>query len=235
MTKNPDFLKRFTFFEIIQILVILALVIIAIISGQKVTQQARDKRIWADIEKYLAAYATFELMHNSAPGDIEDAFMIWGHLPNIGCVDESVTFNPKGCNGNGDSQIDAYTEEFRAWQHLALSNLIDYSFSGEKGETKPFHPGHNVPEGAYLGSIYRLFFFDKSNGIMFESDDSKQGFPSEIILNFEEKLDDGSPLSGKIIGIDDDNTSCLVKSDDNTEYNRSDAKKNKCKIFFPIP
>lgn len=225
--------NRFNLYETLLVFVILALVAIAMLSGQKVTQQARDKRIWADIEKYLAAYATFELMHNSVPGDTEDAYMLWGEMQDIGCIDESVLFTPNGCNGNGDSEISPMNEEFRAWQHLALSNLIDYNFTGAKDKNSIFKTSINVPQGAYPNSMYRLLSYQGTNGVLFETTDQTAGFPIEIILNLEDKLDDGNPETGKIYGLNDESNKCLTP--EGNRYIDSAPKDAKCKIFFPTP
>lgn len=127
--------KAFTLVELAIVIVIIGLLVGGVLAGQELIQQAKIRSFIKQLESYRAAVIVYTDKYKFLPGDQPDAFRFWGSL--TGCTDDMVTsLNAGGCNGNGNGAIEDGGfpfEVYRAWQYLALANLIKGSYTGVTG------------------------------------------------------------------------------------------------------
>lgn len=233
--------RKVTFVEIVLVATIFSLMGLGVLAGYQIADQAKRKRVLADVEKYFATLTTFNLMYDAYPGDINFAFNLWPELHKE-CTDAKVTLDANGCNGDGNGKVAEMSEEFRAWQHLSFSGLLADPFSGMKDEQFSFISGHNVPAGSYPGTIYRFIYMRspahglKTNGIMlqFPFPSNEAGIPVNEAKMFDLKVDDGKPSSGRVYGMNDDSRSCYNSEDIKGLSYITAEKDHRCRLFFVL-
>ncbi len=212
----------FTLLELSIALTIIALVVGGIMTGTSMIHSANLQSIISETEKYTIAFDNFQNQYQSLPGDMPDAINVWGaaHATPATCENTAST-GPETCNGDGNASIDN-EEGFRAWQHLANSELIEGQFTGVAGSAgiADHDFGTNAPkatfgDGVGWGTTYTADFSGGANANFFAysylydgyltigSDDGIRadgGFlsPSDA-LNIDIKIDDQKPGTGNVI------------------------------------
>jgi prepilin-type N-terminal cleavage/methylation domain-containing protein len=201
----------FTLVELSIVLVIIGLILGGVMVGREMIRGAQVNRIVSDLTAYDAAVVTFQDKYNALPGDITNATQFWSGTT----------------NGNGNGQIaigsvpSAPSDSYRAWQHLALSQLIKGSFSGSAGPNSVSYHGQdsvigvNVPKASISTAGFTFQYlasasaygdrFDGSYGNYLQVGGdagwhTEVGFltPAEA-YKIEEKLgDDGLPGTGNV-------------------------------------
>ena len=125
-------IKGFTLIELSIVIVIIGLIVAGVVGGQSLVKQANLKAVMTEVSQYRVAINTFKLEYDYLPGDIPNAFAYWGSQN--GCTNSIVVdhiSNPNGCNGDGNKRISHWGGEgYRAWQHLALAEIIAGTYTG---------------------------------------------------------------------------------------------------------
>lgn len=218
------------------------LVFLVLGSAHRYVQFIEERKIWQQAQQYLTAMAVFELLYDYLPGDHPDAF---GQIKALqqDCTDAVSLDDLRGCNGNNDGKIAAYSEEFRVWHHLSKVGLVNQSYKvpfEDSEENPPFIPSINVPVAPYSKGFFRFIYFDdalyqeKSNGIMFQlqkDDYAYEGISAKAAMRLEHILDDNHPLKGNIYGVQDERQNCyqLVNTKANSIIYNPEGY---CRIFF---
>ena len=220
----------FTLLELAIVLIVLGLLAGGVLTGQSLIHAAEINSIAADYTRYTQASIAFREKYFARPGDMSNATQFWGFAGTTtpDCVSNSgitTISTPGTCDGNGNNIMDygitpkASTEQFRAWQQLALAGLIEGSYTGNAGAVTGRDPdnGINTPVskiasagwgyGYYdnsLGLNPYSFNYDMRNWLVFGNEDDND-WPDGIAissldaLNLDTKLDDGKPGTGSVL------------------------------------
>lgn len=198
----------FTLIELSIVLVILALLVGGILSGQSMIANARLKKISSDATLYLAALKNFQDKYQYLPGDFPSATTVWSAT--TGCPGStSVGAGNATCNGNGDGRIGAYgdgtnAESYHAWKQLFNAKLVPGPLVGD---TWPA-PESSV-KNAYFLPMYAgsaaghndLFDGDYDHVFVFGAGTGTNAGPAlsaESARRIDEKFDDALPALGTI-------------------------------------
>jgi type II secretory pathway pseudopilin PulG len=212
MTAHKQNKKGFSLVELSIIIIIAGLLMGALVAGQVLMKNAQWRQVMGEVRNYKIAVATFKLKYSALPGDIANAYDFWGSSCN-----DTASY----CNGDADGQIymkdyEANTREdseaYRAWQHLALSQLIPGTYSGQGGQelngTDGGDIGWNMPESVIRPDVGYIIKYTKSLNLiqLARSDASQNNSPSFTFMEtkdaktFDMKFDDGLPSEGRILG-----------------------------------
>jgi prepilin-type N-terminal cleavage/methylation domain-containing protein len=151
---QAKFKKGFSLIELSIVLVIIGLLVVTVVAGKSLLNQAKLNSIVSDYTRIQANYKTFALTYGSIPGDFSEAYDFWGA--------DCDTVQSK-CDGDGDGKIEYSTgtddvESFRAWQHLALAELANFSGTGEATASGIAVIGENTPLSKYGAGGYSFYY-----------------------------------------------------------------------------
>ncbi len=223
MHPQPPILNRkaFTLVELSIVIVIIGLIIAGVTAGKSLVRAAQLQSVINDMNKYTASFQAFKLQYGYFPGDLPVATNYWGTGASGSCPNGSAS---AGCNGNGDRHVDWPSEVYRFWQHLALANLVQGSYSGTS-TTNAAVPGVNVPASAISGGGYSVGYgcFTGNtfingglcgNDLAFGAALANNGMVNPIINpieanNIDVKIDDGVPSTGIIKNRMDTGPTCV--------------------------
>lgn len=213
----------FSLVELSIVLVILGLLTGGILAGQSLIRAAELRAVGTEYQRYLTATQTFRDKYFAIPGDMSNATKFWGIAAGTGSDATCFLFastDAKTCDGNGNGMIDLpdgsnYSEHNRFWQHLANAGLIEGSYPGNYawpaaiGVNTPksklnnagwsvysvpgYFPGDALSVAGTLGNYFTLGAYTAG------------WFPINAVLkpeeawNIDTKLDDGKPMSGKVV------------------------------------
>lgn len=164
----------FTLIELSIVLVIIALIIGGILTGQELVSAAYIRKTATDLVKYQTAMATFSTKYNCIAGDCSSANMFFG-TDNSGCPHNlnSGGSNTGVCNGDGNGLINGWSngstvnvENIFVWEELSYANMIPsmdvgpIMLPGQSWDMTKGGPtwiskviGYNVPASAYSGNV----------------------------------------------------------------------------------
>ncbi len=115
--------KGFTLVELAIVMVIIGLMIGAVLKGQTMIDNARQKRLMSDLQGLTASYYSYLDMYNALPGDDPNAAGRW-----------SVA------NGDGNGYIGNAAEQQAALQALRYARLISGDPTLTGVAARPRHP-----------------------------------------------------------------------------------------------
>lgn len=122
--------KAFTIVEMALVIIIIGVLMVAIIGGRELVDQAKAKKIISEFEMILNASQSFRSTYDDMPGDMPDAYLYF--LTSCDII-------PEKCNGDGDGRVEGVgmvmpnnddNESLRSFQHLALAEMFLGSFTG---------------------------------------------------------------------------------------------------------
>lgn len=189
----------FTLIELSIVLVVIALLISGVITGQKMIENARIQKIIYEIQDYQSVFSAFYENYKALPGDMIDATAV---LPNGGTTS----------NGDGDRTIlwDSSTtpsEGLLAWQHIELAEMMHFggmpgSSTGNDAIVDETIPNSTVSPrlgfGVYTTSGVTQFIVGANDT---SSHLNTGGYFTPLNLySIDQKLDDGEAGSGAVSG-----------------------------------
>ena len=169
--------KGFTLVELAIVLVIIGIILGAVLKGQELIKNAKEKRLYNTYREMIAAINTYLDRYNALPGDDPKASSRWSGQP----------------DGNGDGQIAGLyftctnttaQESCYLWQHLRASGIIGGDSNDRTNISHPF--GGKVAVG-----------WTSINGVT-DHWIGFQNIPEDIALSIDEKYDDGVYNTGSI-------------------------------------
>jgi prepilin-type N-terminal cleavage/methylation domain-containing protein len=233
--------SAFTLIELSLVLVIIGLIIGGLLAGQELLQQAKLRKVITEVQQYNTAVNAFRLTYNALPGDMKDAYNIWG----APCGTNN-NHPQTGCNGDGDrtwigasgsSQFD-YGDGRRAWQHLSLAEVISNDWpGGAPGSTTV--PGSNVPRTPLGGDSMWTFVYRGGNALRLSAPRPPPDTPHfqgtwdavrvHDAFAIDMKMDDGHAQTGRVIPADGSTppSQCILNGDYRMAGNNIE-----CMMFF---
>jgi len=169
----------FTLVEIAIVLVIIGLLLGGVLKGQEMIKNAEIRSTISDVQGLTTAIYAYRDRYNALPGDDANAV-----VNSSSATDVAV--------GNGDGQIKVvgtYKEDEQFFLQLRAAKLI--TGTGVKGDSHSLGGATTVAYQTYT---------DKSNG----NEICLSGIDAENAIILEAKEDDGSPITGSIIGHNSD-------------------------------
>lgn len=256
--------RAFSLVELSIVLVILGLLVGGVLSGQSLIRAAELRSVSSDYARYVAATQSFRDKYFALPGDMTNATQFWGSAGGTGgdaaCFTGQTAAARNTCNGNGDGQIFGvtgvvYGERFASWKHLANAGLVEGSYTGSNGDvpaspTYVAQPGTNVP-AAKLSQGFFDIVYERPSPSQYAAATSVNvnviaiygaGSTTFGILrpeeawNIDTKLDDGSPVYGKVFANKKTSpvgTDCASSDADNATYDFTQTGKN-CNLKIAI-
>ncbi len=136
--------KGFTLVELAIVLVIIGLVVSGVLVGGSLMDSAKTLNLISDTKKFKQQVEEFYGRYQSLPGDMYNAK--YSEDFKMGVWESAIA------NGNGNGRIeqediDGTNEEVLAWQHLALSGILNANVTGE------FSGGYIVDENILQGGV----------------------------------------------------------------------------------
>ena len=211
----------FTLVEMSIVLVVIGLLVGGVLIGQELIRSNELTRISSDALRYQGALNIFLEKYNALPGDMPNATKYWP--AKASCPTGTGTGT---CDGDGDGNIGIFDgnnpiciESTRAWQHMALSNIISGQYTGAKpvGTTSycGANAGENAPgtsfgNGAYSWMLpndytaWLYFSIQKYNMLYVGGTHSGTDLPVYALFTTTEafaidtKVDDGKPGQGRV-------------------------------------
>jgi len=240
--------QGFSLVELSIVLVILGLLTGGILGGQSLIRAAELRSISSSYATYTTAVQTFRDKYFALPGDMNNATQFWGSAGGTStdstCYTSQTAGSPATCNGNSDGQIFTsaflYSERFASWKHLANAGLVEGNYTGvTAGAAGTFteNIGGNMPRAKLSNGFFDLSF-DPENTILYapatQGDTNVIGLYSttttrgilkpEEAWNIDTKMDDGSPVYGKVYANKKTSTvgtDCASSDADNATYDFS--------------
>ena len=209
MQKN----KGFTLVEMAVVITIIGMIIGGITLGSNLIHNAQLNNINTEMQKHIQAIKIFQDKYHAMPGDFSTATSYWS----------------AATNGDGNGQI-AAAEEFYAWYHLSLAQMVEGRFTGTAGTmgTKDRIVGTNIPASQFPGAGWGLTFIDLSGstGLLYSTGNAAPNhvlwlggrsisgttnhqtplLTSEEAELLDKKIDDGVPSTGKVMAQDNTST-----------------------------
>ncbi len=247
----------FTLVELSIVLVIIGLIVGGILAGQEMVRASELNRILTDKDRYMAAYNTFRGKYNALPGDMRNATDYWGTASG-GCP-SGARSGTQTCNGNGDGFIGGvwdgnnptFVESSLAMQHLALSGLIQGSFTGYPTAGCTYcamQIGTNAPSTSIQGATF--MFYSQSTGhasffgvvpkraLLFGNTGGDTYVPVLPALKpsetqaIDNKIDDGKPGTGIFVVSSDLSPNCPTTNVASTAVYNITATGLQCAFLF---
>ena len=171
--------KGFTLVELSIVLVIIGLLIGGVLKGKAMIDNAKQKRVRADIDGIVAATYNYQDKFGYLPGD---------DPTDISAAPLSVT----GCTGgNGDGLFSNVTEDTCAWRAIIAAGFV----AGDKTKTTETLVAKRSPYGGRY--LFRYGNNINSSGIS-GNYIYVENIPLEVIYSLDRKYDDGVYNTGEI-------------------------------------
>jgi|GEM_PF-1233042 len=207
----------FTLIEMAIVLIVIGAITSAIIGGNALIENGKISSDAATLKRYHVIYEQYKDLYRAIPGDHVKAYDYWG----TDCATTEAI-----CNGNGDRGIDSTDESFLFFRHLFLAELIEDDLTGvEFDSTEQAVIGTNTPileQNSLTLYPLKLELIDfMVRGKDFGSTSSKSGniltmakvklnggvylprqpsLTPKIAKKIDEKIDDGKPGTGEVLG-----------------------------------
>jgi prepilin-type N-terminal cleavage/methylation domain-containing protein len=224
--------------ELSIVLVIIGLGISGVLAGRHLLRQSELQEVIKEIASLRGQVLAFRDKYGAAPGDISTATLHWTSGTANGNGDGHIT-NSGGPTGN---------ENFRAWQHLVLAQLMEGGYTGAavSGGNDYAVFGTNVPVST-LNSGGAGYYLDYASWYSLASGDAivlggsklndkplNSALTPEDMANLDRKLDDGQPRSGIVIA--DSGADAPANCDTGTPQIYNFANKElSCRLIYFYP
>jgi prepilin-type N-terminal cleavage/methylation domain-containing protein len=182
--------SAFTLVELAIVIVIIAVLLAGVLQGKELIDNAKINSQVKSLESLKSAYTMFKFKYDCVPGDCNKA----------------TNFFTGATNGDGDSQV-SISERPQVWMHLNLSKIT--TFLPHPVACTGFPCIYAKFDQASAQVFWApLWGYPKSaNWILISNFDAGLGagppaFTQYETFKIDEKLDDGKPSTGNVLGID---------------------------------
>lgn len=225
--------KAYSFLEIVIILAVVSILISVVLYAQKIKYFSKAIALGNEIYSFKAATINFYNKYDAIPGDMVDAYNIWGSM----CAATS-----GDCNGDGDNQIDS-DETDMALIHMALEELIAYGNINNTSYYQFSYPtqGELYYKNSTATVSERTYYSDALSRNILEVADGTSKLPfisADMAQKLDFKLDDGLPKTGDITAVAPSTNACIDATNnvyyDNEDGSTPSASEYECSFAVPI-
>ncbi len=231
----------FTLIELSIVLVIIGLIVGGVVGGKALIKSSEVHALVTTMDRIKTSVNAFYLQYDALPGDFREAGDYW---PNCDST-------PANCNGDGDNTVETDAEKYRAWQHLALADILPSSMSGVVNGSGNCEIGVNIMDTPMNGgglmfnsASYAWWPRRLDMGLQFGSRDNvvhsscldNPIVTAAVARKIDRKIDDGLASDGNMFSLDGGGASgeCLVdQGGADNNYNVA-ATEAGCRVFFDI-
>lgn len=202
-------LRGFTLLEMSIVMVIIALIAGAIMTGKSFIRAGQLRAVITEYDLYVKAVGEFKDKYRALPGDMRNPDTIWpAAAATIGDGNGRIGATIGGALPYEQLQAG---ETYFAWNHLGLSGLIDGKYTG--AGMSPV-AGSNVPSSKLEGAAWALTYYLSPAGSPFDWGDHfdhifmSTGFNADgtfaptyttsEAFEIDNKIDDGRPGTGNV-------------------------------------
>ncbi len=202
--------QGFTLIELSIVLVIIGLIVGGVLIGQDLIKAAEVRAAIGQLEKYDAAANTFRTKYNGIPGDLANAASFG--FDTTGIASTSLGNGLLNRTNNDGTSFDSEAAAF--FDHLAFANMISEQITASDftaanvdaiaayvPTSKLGRGSLVVPAGLSGTNFFVLGVPTVTDGVLTFTDGT--AIPVIDAFNIDGKLDDGVPVTGRVIAVTD--------------------------------
>jgi len=253
VTKNSA--SGFSLVELAISLVVIGLLVGGILKGSELAENARLSRAIRQVQGYEGAMATFKDSYGSFPGDIANPDT---RLPNCSTAACVPVLGGASANGNGNGIIEPVATYYSGgpwalgeernyiYSHLSVTGMVPFDLNRmTTGVSKDNYPDGaipnsqiyitqmNMPAAGVIPKLVGIFImvsrYNTGAAIYTTLTPSMRGSQARM---FDEKIDDGLPASGNVMGIDTSGAGGIMCINTSNLYEEKYADKANCNILY---
>jgi prepilin-type N-terminal cleavage/methylation domain-containing protein len=233
--------KGFTLVELAIVIVIIGVLLVGVLQGQELFNQAKIRAQASQLQAYDAALVTFKGKYDAIPGDIETAKVLMFGFSN---TDSGNAGKGNGYINNYDGSVPSvnlWPEPIFFFVNLSEAKMIKDRLRHIDNYSAY---GINIPEAkidkggivAVSDSTKQIFYFlgttyqALGDNLSYTTSSTVPMLTTEQAYALDAKLDDGLPSTGKIFATtsalvaDTTASSCITSTTNNTYYLTNTAK-----------
>ncbi|OED36801.1 hypothetical protein AB833_25670 [Chromatiales bacterium (ex Bugula neritina AB1)] len=178
--------QGFTLIEIAIVLLIIGLLLGGVMKGQSMINSARVRSIANDLTGIETAWISFQDRYRSLPGDFGTA---------------ATHIAAGSANGDANALVDSEAEAGAVWQHLSSAGFISGSFDGAAVASRADTACAvaTCPSNPFNG-FYKIGYSLNATGRTAAAHEltTGGGIPVAVLYELDLKIDDGSPVTGRL-------------------------------------
>lgn len=189
--------KGFTLVELAIALTVVGLLVVALLKGQEIVQNARANTLMRQIKSTDAGVAVFMDSYGYLPGDIRSPSNVLSGCDGGLCM--------RGGNGNGIIQNHnpnnptGFPEEYNFFPHLSYSGVISFEIQGAATVADATaNPLKIYPKTVYNRYVRMAYMTHAVNEDPLRYWYNVVGLPPKILFQIDSKLDDRHPNQGVV-------------------------------------
>ena len=220
----------FTLIELTIVLAVIALLAGTIVIAQDMIHKSKVQNDIIQFTMFDSAVANFKDKYSSFPGDMVNATSYFSHASLANGDGDSILENADGNTTYAGGNYGGEYAQF--WLHLSESGFVDQQFDASNNVGEGF-PQLNVNEEIILATaVMPLFAYNMRYGKPnllpdMNAADGARTFPPPLAQDFDLKLDDGIPSTGRFRANAETSNQC----NDGTNYTISNTDQY-CRPYY---
>lgn len=181
------------------VLVIIGLIIGGIITGKSLIANSELKTVISDVSSFKTKSLSFLDKYDYLPGDIPNAWVVFGSVLNIADREPHLCISSAHCNGDGDSLVTYYggthsslPETQKYWDHLHAADMWNGGEMNNLGKSSYSGSCHRPIYGRFLGRTGHMLSLGRGTYCTSAVLTNQQAY------TIDKKMDDGHGARGNV-------------------------------------